>query len=385
MRVGISNDNYPEKRTIKVDPNNEYVNFKYRNIYSYINFLTMRILKKKKVFVFKPLCSPGHQDVDIFHLFNDVAITDKKWLATFETDTPRILFEKKGRKYGPDYINHLKKLVPYLAADNCLALIALSKAALHMQQKLLLDNGDLSQAILKQTVVMHPPQKLHTTHRLPRDAQSPVHFVFIGNEFFRKGGGEVVQAFCELIEESRLRSDQVKVTLIGDLKKTYNYALNEFQDDEAFSESTLAAIAKHDIFTHHSFMPNESVLALFQEADIGLLPTWAETYGFSVLEMQSCGCPVITTNVRALPEINPESVGWQVVNTLNDERDYEVRSEEEKLSLRQRNIEQLKTIIMDVVANPDQILEKANAAIQRIKTEHDLTSYREKLRAIYNQ
>jgi Glu-tRNA(Gln) amidotransferase subunit E-like FAD-binding protein len=78
-------------------------------------------------------------------------------------------------------------------------------------------------------------------------------------------------------------------------------------------------------------------------------------------------------------------VGWQVVNTLNDERDYEVRSVEEKLSLRQRNIEQLKTIIMDVVANPDQILEKANAAIQRIKTEHDLTSYREKLRAIYNQ
>lgn len=48
MRVGISNDNYPEKRTIKVDPNNEYVNFKYRNIYSYINFLTMRILKKRR-------------------------------------------------------------------------------------------------------------------------------------------------------------------------------------------------------------------------------------------------------------------------------------------------------------------------------------------------
>ncbi|WP_264290044.1 hypothetical protein [Duffyella gerundensis] len=114
-------------------------------------------------------------------------------------------------------------------------------------------------------------------------------FVFIGNEFFRKVlAGKWCRRFVELIEESRLRSDQVKVTLIGDLKKTYNYALNEFQDDEAFSESTLAAIANHDIFTHHSFMPNESVLALFEEADIGLLPTWAETYGFSVLEMQSC-------------------------------------------------------------------------------------------------
>lgn len=385
MRVGISNDNYPEKRTIKVDPNNEYVNFKYRNIYSYINFLTMRILKKKKVFVFKPLGAPGHQDVDIFHLFNDVAITDKKWLATFETDTPRILFEKKGRKHGPDYLNHLKKLVPYLAADNCLALIALSKAALHMQQKLLLENGDLSQAILKKTVVMHPPQKLHTTHRLAREAQSPVHFVFIGNEFFRKGGGEVVQAFSELLEASSLRADQVKVTLIGDLKKSYNYAFGEYQDDEGFAQQTQMAIAKYDIFTHHAFMPNESVMELFQQADIGLLPTWAETYGFSVLEMQSCGCPVITTNVRALPEINPDSVGWQVCNPLNDEREYAVCSEEEKLTLRRSNISQLKTIIMDIVSDPEQIFIKANAAIERIKTEHDLASYRDKLRVIYNR
>ncbi|WP_264290045.1 hypothetical protein [Duffyella gerundensis] len=57
-----------------------------------------------------------------------------------------ILFEKKGRKYGPDYINVSEK-IGFLTWPPIICtglLIALSKAALHMQQKLLLDNGDLS-------------------------------------------------------------------------------------------------------------------------------------------------------------------------------------------------------------------------------------------------
>ena len=44
--------------------------------------------------------------------------------------------------------------------------------------------------------------------------------------------------------------------------------------------------------------------------DVGLLPTWAESYGYSVLEMQACGLPVVTTNIRALPETNV--CGWKV-------------------------------------------------------------------------
>ncbi|MFW2788163.1 glycosyltransferase, partial [Acinetobacter baumannii] len=45
---------------------------------------------------------------------------------------------------------------------------------------------------------------------------------------------------------------------------------------------------------------------------IGLLPTWADTFGYSVLEFQACGCPVISTDVRALSEINNNDIGWLI-------------------------------------------------------------------------
>lgn len=47
-----------------------------------------------------------------------------------------------------------------------------------------------------------------------------------------------------------------------------------------------------------------------KQCHIGLLPTFGDTFGFSVLEMQACGCPVITSNNYALPEINNKEIGW---------------------------------------------------------------------------
>ncbi|WP_338563521.1 glycosyltransferase family 4 protein [Erwinia sp. E_sp_B04_7] len=381
MIVGISNDKYPEKRTIIVNNNVEYVNFKTNNFYYYINLLNMKVLHKRKNFIFKPLRTTGKDRVDIFHLFNEVALTSRKWIATFETELPRILPQKSGNK--SDNFPELDRLAPALVANNCLALIALSGAAYQMEKRLFERLPEVGEAIMGKTVVMHPPQALHVTHREKRLAQNPLHFVFIGNEFYRKGGGEVVRAFSELVEERLLQPEQVRVTLIGDLEKRVNYAHGQHQDDPFFSKETEKLISQHSLFEHQGFMPNDQVLSLLQRADVGLLPTWAETYGFSVLEMQSCGCPVITSNVRALPEINPVTAGWQVINPLDEDLDYRVTSVQVRDALRQRIITQLKTTILSIVQDPEQIGVKAAAAIERIKTEHDISAYQQKLQALY--
>ncbi|MDW8848232.1 glycosyltransferase family 4 protein [Erwinia sp. MMLR14_017] len=254
-----------------------------------------------------------------------------------------------------------------------------------MEKKLYQRRPELAKVIMEKTVIMHPPQKLHLTARPERDPGQPVHFVFIGNEFYRKGGGEVVRAFAELVEEGQLQPDRIQVSLIGDLEKKHNYAHAHYQDDPLFGSYTESVIARYTFFSHLSFMPNDKVLELLQRADVGLLPTWAETYGFSVLEMQSCGCPVITSNVRALPEINPLSAGWQVITPLNDDLDYSVTSVQERNFVRQQIITQLKAHILAIVKDPTQISQKAAASIQRIKNEHDISAYQEKLRAIYRR
>lgn len=384
MRIGVSNDNYPEKRTIIVDSGIEYINFKNKNLYSYINLVNMKFFRQSKIFLFKPVIGSPKRDVDIFHLFNEIAITDRKWVATFETELPRILPPKSGNK--DENRAKLQRLSSALTANNCLALIALSGAAYKMEMKLFRDSPELSQTIRDKMVVMHPPQKLYTRVRQSRKVAAPVHFVFIGKDFYRKGGGEIVRAFDELLAENKIQSSQVKVTLIGDLNKTGNYALGKYQDAPTFASETEAMIARHgDLYEHVPSMPNEQVMALLQKADVGLLPTWAETYGFSVLEMQSCGCPVITTNVRALPEINPTEAGWQVTQELNDDCDYSVTSARERDRLRRKTIDQLKAIIADIVETPELITQKANAAIARIRDEHDMEAYQIKLRSLYNQ
>lgn len=61
---------------------------------------------------------------------------------------------------------------------------------------------------------------------------------------------------------------------------------------------------------HYVRLPNQEVLKLLKNTHVGLLPTWADSFGYSVLEAQAAGCPVITTDVRAHPEINNNEIGW---------------------------------------------------------------------------
>ncbi|MFH4294310.1 glycosyltransferase, partial [Acinetobacter baumannii] len=62
----------------------------------------------------------------------------------------------------------------------------------------------------------------------------------------------------------------------------------------------------------YSNVDNNKVIEMIREHHIGLFPTWADTFGYSVLEFQACGCPVISTDVRALSEINNNDIGWLI-------------------------------------------------------------------------
>ncbi|WP_338575036.1 hypothetical protein VRB37_10755 [Erwinia billingiae] len=50
-----------------------------------------------------------------------------------------------------------------------------------------------------------------------------------------------------------------------------------------------------------------------------------------------------------------------------------------------QTIEQLKAIILSIFAAPEQINQKANAAIARIRNEHDILAYQQQLQRLYNR
>ncbi len=125
------------------------------------------------------------------------------------------------------------------------------------------------------------------------------------------------------------------------------------------------------------------MLELLKNADVGLLPTWADTYGLSVLEAQASGCPVITTNVRALPEINNNHVGWLIKVPKDELGEAIYATDEDRQKLSQSIQSGLESDIRSIVADPSVIALKGQAALDQIRAEHDPQAYAESLRQIY--
>lgn len=127
---------------------------------------------------------------------------------------------------------------------------------------------------------------------------------------------------------------------------------------------------------YYESLPNKVVLEKCKEATVGLLPSVADTYGYTVLEMQAAGCPVVTTNVRAFPETNNEDCGWICRLPIDKlgfcmEQDPETWSSILKIELRR--------CFYEIFSQPWKIKEKGQKAVERIRSMHNLHAYQKEL------
>jgi len=113
------------------------------------------------------------------------------------------------------------------------------------------------------------------------------------------------------------------------------------------------------------------------------LPTYDDTYGFSVLESQAAGTPVISTNVDALPEINDDEVGW-VIPLLKDRYGQAVRKRTEDRKMISAAIrEGVYVALKDVLGRPDIIRKKGVRALDRVARFHDPGAHAQQLYQVY--
>lgn len=129
-----------------------------------------------------------------------------------------------------------------------------------------------------------------------------LYLLFIGRLEERKNVVRMIEAFEILKEKYRLPHELV---LVG--KPGYGYA--RIKQHISNSKYQNAIIEK-------GYVVEEEKWALLKNADVFLFPTLYEGFGIPVLEAQSVGVPVVTSNVSSLPEVagegavlvNPESV-----------------------------------------------------------------------------
>ena len=315
MKIGYYVNNYAAQRNII----GKVRNAKYKKIYDLYEIPRYSIMLANK-FSGRKLYDPidfsfrhsgiGLNQVDLIHFFNAISQGNTPWLTTFETIVPRIrttLDMHHGlRPYQDAPINdvQIRQCLDAMASSKCKALIAISKCNLEMQIEFLKLYPDYEEAIRKKLHQLYPPQArlIESYDQKAQPSKSALNFMFVGRLFFRKGGLEVLQVLEEVRQEVDI---DIRLTIVSSL------LVDEFARRETPKNVTHQAKAiideNRDWITVYENVPNNQVLEMMKSADVGLLPTYADTFGYSLLEFQAAGCPVISTNVRALSEINDVS------------------------------------------------------------------------------
>ena len=322
--------------------------------------------------------------VDLLHFSNGVSYGKTPWVSHFETILPRfsaVLNQAKEthwQKFEPDRL--ILKGLDALRSPACKQIIAWSENAANFQRKFLSEiSSEYSEPILAKLRVLHPAQELLVEHITPReyDHEHPISFVLVGAAFFRKGGRELFKVFQRLAGGEGM---PIRLVVVSSLR-VEPYAAHETEADINWARQIIAE--KPHWLEYYQELPNNEVLELFKNADVGLLPTWADTYGLSVLEAQASGCPVITTDVRALPEINSNHVGWLIKVPKDELGEAIYATDEDRQKLSQSIQSGLESAIRSIVADPSVIALKGQAALERIRVEHNPQAYAESLRQIY--
>lgn len=391
MKVYYLTDAYPERRCIiNKEKTIEYEFIDRRKKLGYLIYLC-----KKKLFNLpfnwdkEALFSTKKNLNGIIHTFNTVCKTNSLWCSTYESTIPRDNYTcDRNWEHDETYPSkYTIKLLNYIAKDNCIACIALSESAKRIQVNMLenLSNKYLERNVIDKIInkiqVINPPQDLLVTeedvYNKFRNSKK-IEFIFVGRDFFRKGGKELLNVLDKFSERYDFNLTIVSSLNYGDYATLSTY--------EEFQECKKMILSKKWI-TYYSSLTNNDVIKLCKKAHIGLLPTFADTYGYSLLEMQACGCACITTNIRALPEINNEKCGW-ICNIPKDHIGGEAlfKTNEQKENMKAILEYELEKVFTNIFVTPkSELCEKGIRSLRRIKDAHCPIEYSKKMMQIYNK
>ena len=174
----------------------------------------------------------------------------------------------------------MKENQQILCSDACKKLIAMSECNLKMQKDLLSHFPQYRSKIENKLTYLHPPQEVIVANCEHNEVSvnGEIHFIFVGTSFFGKGGMEILEAFQEAKNNNGYN---LKLTIVSSLK-TDNYATKTTIADVERAKNIIHK--NNDWIDYYSSLPNQNVLELMKSVHIGLLPTHADTYGYSVLE-----------------------------------------------------------------------------------------------------
>jgi len=391
-RIGFVSREYPQKRTIiGFVEGNHYK--KVWDFYSVVQALSELQTKVTKIsagmgtdfnFQFNDF---NINNVDLFHFFNMISYGKTPWISTYETILPRFSFALSchhGQNPGFSSLKdnpRIRQALETISAKPCKYIIALSECNAHMQREFLKEFPEYQEKILQKMLVVHPPQKALVSAYSAKNigVNGNIRFIFVGASFFQKGGLEIVETLKMVKEKYHYPLELVIISSLED----DNYAAGASADDNRRILSYI--LENNDWITYFPRLENNLVLAWMKKSHIGLLPTYADTYGFVVLEYQAAGCPVISTNIRALPEINSNNSGWVIEIPKNYLGEAIYTTSEDRTLISNAIRKGIEQAVHEIFSDKKIILEKSDNAIRNIEKNHSVQNYARKMSELYHK
>lgn len=272
-----------------------------------VSYSTVRPVQHSKLW---PIRSPikGYMrkivsnEFDLIEAVISPILTENKWVYSLAHYAEALAFSVFGapvpRALRAAYIERV------LLEENCKQIIFWSQAGF----KTLIEYGGVSDPqLLRKCRVVYPAiREVDPELVTSRTPKATLTLMFNGS-FFIKGGAHVVDAFERLQKvmpgvRLKLCCDEVKdfVTKNVQLREKYLKRIKENPGIEL------------------GRVPRERMLKeVFPSTDIYLLPTYADAFGFAVLEAMSYGIPVVATNYFAIPEMVVAGVTGELIDTSN--------------------------------------------------------------------
>ena len=368
IRIGYISTAYTSKRNFLYATDHQYINL--RPFYRF----TLRYWLQKLFHIHMEgfhAAFFARYFYDVAHFFNTISWDAHPWITTGGGSIPYFSKEIQEYLYNDMDINAVKdkrlleKGIAACASPYCKALFVNSYCSLKIETELLSNFPEYEKNILRKLSVLYPPQRLIVQSveekiRLTRN-NDKMTFIYVGHDFYRKGGLAVLRCFEQLSSEF----DNFHVITIGSLR---NDVPERFDSNMQNDAERLIKQYNGTWLTHYYNLPNTDVLELIKRADIGLLPTYSDVFGYSGLDMQACGCPVISSDVRALPEINNNECGW-VMEIGNKTRHRELANIQEVLDTREMETK-LEYVVREILVLGQIPVSMIQACLNRIVKYH---------------
>ena len=198
-----------------------------------------------------------------------------------------------------------KEIIKLLSSDYCKKIMPWSYAC-----KKSIDSYCNSNKISKKMEVVYPAIQSRKKKRYRKT--NVITLIYVSRYFFEKGGNQVLEAFKRLDKKYDIRL-LVLSRAPSEIKEAYKDFKNiKFVDKDFFNTNSM-----DELFNNY-----------YMKSDIMVFPSFMDTFGGSLLEAMSCGLPVVTTNIFAIPEIVQDNYNGFLVNTplsLYNKKDYSIK------------------------------------------------------------